>query len=254
MIRWMKSKNYPFAFITEASINLADDDELMDLMVRAGFSKVFVGIETPEENCLIECNKVQNKNRDLISSVNIIQRNGIEVTAGFIVGFDNDPSNIFQRQVDFIQKSGIITAMVGLLNAPRLSKLYQRLKSEGRIIDNFTGDNTDYSLNFVPVMDKDELLKGYQKIIHGIYSSKPYYTRVLLFLKNYDSPSKEPVSFNNIMAFIKSVLYIGILKKNRRYFWNLLFWSIFNKPKSFPLAVTYSIYGYHFMKIFKDVS
>ena len=253
IISWMASNDHPFTFITEASINLADDKDLMDMMVRAGFKKVFIGIETPEESCLTECNKLHNNNRNLIDCVNTIQRSGMEVAAGFIVGFDNDPPNIFQRQIDFIQKSGIITAMVGLLNAPRLSKLYQRLKNEGRIIGKSTGDNTDYSMNFVPVMDKDELLKGYQKIIHNIYSSKSYYARVLLFLKQYNPPFKEPMSFNKIMAFIKSILYIGILKKNRRYYWSLLFWSIFNKPKSFPLAVTYSIYGYHFRRVFKDI-
>jgi radical SAM superfamily enzyme YgiQ (UPF0313 family) len=253
IISWMESNDHPFNFITEATINLADDEDLMDMMVRAGFAKVFVGIETPEESCLIECNKLPNNNRDMIESVNTIQRYGMEVCAGFIVGFDNDPPDIFQRQIDFIQRSGIITAMVGLLNAPRLSKLYQRLKNEGRIIDKFTGDNTDYSMNFVPVMDKDELLNGYQKIIHDIYSSKSYYARVLLFLKQYEPHFNEPLSFNRLMAFVKSIIYIGILKKNRRYYWKLLFWSIFNKPKSFPLAVTYSIYGYHFRRVFRDV-
>ncbi len=256
IISWMHTNNYPFTFITEASINLSDDKELMQLMVKAGFDKIFVGIETPEESCLAECNKKQNNKRDLIKCVNTIQESGMEVTAGFIVGFDNDPSNIFQRQVDFIQRSGIITAMVGLLNAPKLSKLYKRLNNEGRIIDAFTGDNTNYSMNFIPVMDKKELLKGYQKIIHDIYSSKSYYERVLLFLKQYNPPlmKKRKINFNELIALLKSVLHIGILKKNRKYYWKLLFWSLFNKPESFPLAVTYSIYGYHFRKVFKGIS
>jgi radical SAM superfamily enzyme YgiQ (UPF0313 family) len=255
IISWMKLNNYPFTFITEASINLSDDKELMQLMVKAGFDKIFVGIETPEESCLAECNKKQNNKRDLIKCVNTIQESGMEVTAGFIVGFDNDPSNIFQRQVDFIQRSGIITAMVGLLNAPKLSKLYKRLNNEGRIINAFTGDNTNYSMNFIPVMDKEELLKGYQKIVHDIYSSKSYYERVLLFLKQYNPPllKKRKINFNELIAVFKSVLHIGILKKNRRYYWKLLFWSLFNKPETFPLAVTYSIYGYHFRKVFKGI-
>ncbi len=253
IISWMESNNNPFFFITEASINMADDKDLMDLMVKAGFAKVFVGIETPEESCLMECNKLQNNNRDLMDCVNIIQRYGMEVYAGFIVGFDNDPPNIFQRQIDFIQKSGIITAMVGLLNAPRLSKLYRRLENEGRIVDKFTGDNTDYSINFVPVMDKNELLKGYQKIIRNIYSSRAYYSRVLTFLKQYNPPSLERLSFNRVMALIKSIFIIGILKNNRIYFWKIIFWSIINKPKTFPLAVTYSIYGYHFRRVFRDI-
>jgi hypothetical protein len=198
---------------------------------------------------------MQNNNRDMINSVRTIQQNGMEVFAGFIVGFDNDPANIFQRQIDFIQKSGIITAMVGLLNAPRLSKLYIRLKREGRLIDKFTGDNTDYSLNFIPVMRKEALLDGYQKIIHGIYSSKSYYERVLRFLKQYSPPpTKTPFSINNVFAFFRSILYLGILKKNRRYYWGLFFWSLLNKPKLFTLAITYSIYGYHFRKVFKNIS
>jgi radical SAM superfamily enzyme YgiQ (UPF0313 family) len=253
IITWMNSHGNPFLFITEASINLSDDKDLMNLMVKAGFTKVFVGIETPEESCLMECNKLNNYNRNLIDCVRAIQNSGMEVFAGFIVGFDNDPPNIFQRQIDFIQKSGIITAMVGLLNAPRLSKLYRRLEEEGRIVDNFTGDNTDYSMNFIPVMDKNELLKGYKKIIQNIYSSKSYYERMLLFLKSYDPPSVQTFSVNKIMAVVKSVLYIGVFRKNQLFFWKIILWCIFNKPKSFPLAVTYSIYGYHFRRVFRDV-
>jgi radical SAM superfamily enzyme YgiQ (UPF0313 family) len=253
IIGWMEKHKNPFSFITEASIDLSDDKDLMDMMVKAGFVKVFVGIETPEESCLMECNKLNNKNRDLIDCVNTIQKYGMEVCAGFIVGFDNDPPNIFQRQIDFIQKSGIITAMVGLLNAPRLSKLYRRLEDEGRITDKFTGDNTDCSINFVPVMGKDELLKGYQKIIQSIYSYKAYYSRVLLFLKQYDPPFKQPFSLNRFIALLKSIIYLGVFTRNRLYFWKIIFWSIFNKPKTFPLAVTYSIYGYHFRRVFRNV-
>ena len=253
MTKWMKEHGNPFVFTTEASINLADDQDLMDLMVEAGFAKVFVGIETPEESCLMECNKKNNYNRDLIDCVRSIQNSGMEVFAGFIVGFDNDPPNIFQRQIDFIQKSGIITAMVGLLNAPRLSKLYRRLEFEGRIVSKFTGDNTDYSMNFIPVMDKKELLQGYKRIIKNIYSPKSYYDRVFLFLKSYEPPYVQTFSLDKIMAVIKSVLYLGVFRKNQLLFWKIVLWCVFNKPKSFPLAVTYCIYGYHFRKVFRDV-
>jgi radical SAM superfamily enzyme YgiQ (UPF0313 family) len=253
LINWMEANHNPFLFTTEASINLADDKDLMDMMVKAGFDKVFIGIETPEESCLMECNKLHNNNRDLVECVRIIQHYGMEVYAGFIVGFDNDPPNIFQRQIDFIQKSGIITAMVGLLNAPRLSKLYRRLYDEGRITDKFTGDNTDYSMNFEPVMDKKELMTGYQNIIRNIYSARAYYARVLSFLKQYDPPFRFPLSFNRFMALIKSMLYIGVFTRSGIYYWKILLWSIFNKPRAFPLAVTYSIYGYHFRKVFREI-
>jgi radical SAM superfamily enzyme YgiQ (UPF0313 family) len=251
-----EKKQHPFNFTTEASINISDDMQLMDLMVQAGFAKVFVGIETPEAASLVECNKTQNNNRNLTDCVKIIQNAGLEVTAGFIVGFDNDSSDIFRRQIDFIQKSGIISAMVGLLNAPKKSMLYKRLLSEGRILDSWSGDNTDYSMNFVPKMDKQKLMDGYQQIIHGIYSSKPYYKRILTFLKEYNPPLKcqKKITVREIVALIKSALIIGIYKKNSRYYWELLLWSLFNKPETFPLAVTYSIYGYHYRKVFKGLT
>lgn len=255
VIHWMQAHKDPFTFTTEASINLADDKQLMDMMVKAGFSKVFVGIETPDKGSLAECNKTQNKHRNLLHCVRKIQSEGMEVTAGFIVGFDNDSPSIFDRQIEFIQKSGIISAMVGLLNAPKKTKLYSRLKKEGRIIDTFSGDNTNYSLNFIPKMDKQVLLDGYQKIINGIYSSKPYYERVLSFLKNYQPEQKHQtnLSVQKILALLKSILILGIKERNRSYYWRLFFWSLFNRPKLFPLAITYSIYGYHYRKTFKNL-
>ncbi|MBN1415861.1 MAG: DUF4070 domain-containing protein [Bacteroidales bacterium] len=256
LIEWMERNNYPFVFTTEASINLADDAELMNLMVKAGFTNVFIGIETPEEASLAECNKIQNHKRDLIACVKTIQSAGMEVMAGFIVGFDNDTPSIFQRQIDFIQKSGIVSAMVGLLNAPKKTLLYRRLEKEGRILSDTTGNNTDYSINFIPKMDKKKLLEGYHTIIHGIYSSKYYYRRILSFLKHYNPPFRfqRKMSFREFIAFLKSVLIIGILKKNRKYYWELIFWSLFNKPETFALAVSYSIYGYHYRKVFKELS
>ena len=252
MIEWMRGHNYPFTFMTEASINLADDPVLLDLMVQAGFDQLFIGIETTEEASLIECNKVQNHKRDLMQSVKIIQSAGIEVTAGFIVGFDNDSPSVFQQMIEFIQRSGIITAMVGLLNAPRKTKLYERLEKEGRIIDDWTGDNTNFSMNFVPKMNKQILMKGYQNILHGIYSSRPYYERITSFLKTFNPSVRNQgkISFRGLKAFFKSIVVIGIIKKNRRYYWKLLFWTLFNKPQTFSLAVTYSIFGYHYRKVF----
>lgn len=251
IISWMELHGRPFQFMTEATINIADDKVLLDLLVKAGFGALFIGIETPEINCLNECNKKHNTNRNLIETIRKIQHSGIEVFAGFIVGFDNDPPGIFQRQIDFIQESGIITAMVGLLNAPRLSKLYHRLKDEGRIIYQFSGDNTDYSINFVPVMDKNDLLSGYKNILRNIYSAKPYSERVIRFLKSYNPPIiYESFSFIRFIAFIKSVFYLGLLNKHSFYFWKILSWCIFYKPKLFPLAVKYSIYGYHFRRVF----
>jgi hypothetical protein len=174
------------------------------------------------------------------------------VSAGFIVGFDSDPPGIFQRQIDFIQQSGIITAMVGLLNAPNRTSLYKRLSGEGRILQRSGGDNTNYSMNFIPKMDKDLLMSGYQQIINTIYSSKAYYERLMLFLKDFRPGVKvrSRLSLNKIGALVRSIIYIGILSKSRIFYWKLFFWSLFRRPKLFPMAITYSIYGYHFRKVF----
>ena len=183
MIEWQKRRKYPFSLQTESSINLADDDELMRLMVEAGFNTVFIGIETPNEESLAECNKSQNQNRDLVASVKRIQNCGLEVQGGFIVGFDHDPLSIFKNQINFIQNSGIVTAMVGLLNAPTGTRLHQRLKKENRLLKNFSGNNTDGSLNFIPKMNYETLINGYRQILDTIYSPKPYYERVRSFLR-----------------------------------------------------------------------
>lgn len=256
IIQWMKQNGHPFSFTTEASVNLSDDAELMQMMVEAGFFKVFVGIETPDEQSLAECNKTQNHHRELLDCVQVIQKAGMEVSAGFIVGFDNDKPDIFQRQIDFIQKSGIISAMVGLLNAPRKTQLYKRLEQEGRILSDFTGDQTSYHINFMPRMEMAVLLEGYRKIIHGIYSSKMFYERVKMFLKSFDPPARvnRKLSMNRLMAFLKSMYIIGILGEERRYYWDLLIWSLLRKPRVFPLAVTYSIQGYHFRRVFRELS
>jgi len=255
LILWIQEHGNPFTFSTEASINLADDQELMKLMTRAGFATVFIGIETPQETSLAECNKVQNKNRNLLESVKKVQMAGIEVQGGFIVGFDSDLPTIFKQQIDFIQKSGIVSAMIGMLNAPTKSKLYQKLHSQGRIQDKWTGDNTDSSTNIIPIMNIADLKSGYLKIIQGIYDGKPFYHRVRHFLKEFEPQVKNRtrLNFNKIMALVKSVFIIGIYDNNRIHYWHLFFWTLFKRPKLFPLAITYSIYGYHFKRVFKKI-
>lgn len=255
IIDWMESKNHPFTFSTEASINLSDDDELMRLMVEAGFSTVFIGIETTELASLVECGKVQNTNRNLIQSVHKIQEFGLEVNGGFILGFDNDSPSIFQKQIEFIRESGIISAMVGLLNAPKKTRLYKRLKEEGRIISETTGDNTDFSLNFIPKMDRGILLNGYKKVISGIYGGKEYYNRVLDFIKRFTPNQKNKVklTLSHFIAFFRSFIKLGIIDTHRKHYWDLFFWTLFNRPQLVPLAITYSVYGFHFRKVFKNV-
>ncbi len=220
----MEKHKHPFTLYTEVSINLSDDAELMQLMARAGFDQVFVGIESPNDESLAECSKLQNRNRDLIASVRKIQQAGLEVQAGFIVGFDKDPDSIFERLIAFIQESGIVTAMVGLLNAPHGTKLYHRMKEEGRLIKSTTGDNTDFSINFVPKMNNEALLSGYRSILSTIYSPKHYYARVKKFLQEY-RPVKvrgPRYSFSYLKAGIRSIFRLGIIGRERFQYWKLL--------------------------------
>jgi radical SAM superfamily enzyme YgiQ (UPF0313 family) len=251
--KWIKHKKYPFSFFTQASIDLADDDELMRLMAQAGFDTVFVGIETPNKESLEECKKFQNKNRDLIECVEKIQKSGLQVQGGFIVGFDNDPYSIFERQIEFIQKSKIVTAMVGILNALHGTKLYQRLEKENRLLTDYTGNNTDCSTNFIPKMNYDTLVNGYRRILKSIYSPKYYYQRVNGFLKKYKPSQRKTlhIRFRYLLAFIKSILILGVIGKERFHYWKLLIWTFFRRPRLFPLAVTFAIYGFHYRKVFE---
>jgi radical SAM superfamily enzyme YgiQ (UPF0313 family) len=249
LIEWRKGKiGMPFS--TEASINLADDPELLRLMVEAGFDAVFIGIETPNEESLIECSKNQNKGRDLVESVKRLQRAGLQVQGGFIVGFDNDSPSIFQQQIDFIQKSGIVTAMVGLLQAPLGTRLYERMQKEGRLVNEFSGDNVDGSTNIIPIMGLEPLREGYRKILEQIYAPKFYYERVLTFLREYQPP-KIRVQFEPqyILALWRSIDQLGIRGVERVQYWRLFFWTLFRRPRLFPLAITFAIYGFHFRQV-----
>ena len=249
LIKWRKGKT-GCLFLTEASINLADDKQLMKLLVQAGFISVFIGVETPDETSLTNCNKKQNVKRDLISDIKEIQNNGIQVMAGFIVGFDSDSPTIFARMVDFIQKSGIVTAMVGLLQAPNKTELYNKLEKQNRIIKEMTGDNTDGTSNIVPIMDPVLLRNGYLEIMDKIYSPKYFYQRIKIFLREY-KPVKASVTIeiNEVIALLKTVVLIGFNPRDAIYYWDLFFWTLFKYPSKFPLAITLTVYGYHFNKV-----
>ncbi len=249
LIEWRKGKT-GMPFSTEVSINLADDPVLLELMVKAGFDTVFIGIETPNEDSLIECSKNQNKNRDMVESVKQLQRAGLQVQGGFIVGFDSDSTSIFQQQIDFIQKSGIVTAMVGLLQAPFGTRLYERLEKEGRLVNEFSGDNVDGSTNIIPKMGMESLREGYRKILSQIYAPNFYYERVVTFLREYQPPKiriqLEPQYF---LAFWRSIYQLGFLGVERVQYWRLFFWTLFRRPRLFPLAITLAIYGFHFRQV-----
>jgi len=250
---WMAVKRYPFTFSTQLSIDLADDSELIKLMIKAGFQTVFIGIESPHEASLNECGKYQNTDRQMIDNIRNIHEHGIEVQAGFILGFDNDPESIFVRLTEFIQNTGIITAMVGLLNAPKGSRLYNRLKKEDRLLKRTSGDNTDFSLNFIPRMDHKILLHGYQDVLATIYSPRYYYERIKKFLKEYKPPRLRPIYFRiaHIRALVRSTWHLGFIGKEKLYYWRLLFWSLMKRPILLPAAISFSIQGYHFRRVFE---
>jgi radical SAM superfamily enzyme YgiQ (UPF0313 family) len=247
LIDWQRARRHPFRFYTEASINLADDEALTRDIVAAGFDSVFIGIETPDEAGLAECNKRQNRGRNLLADIKRLQRAGLEVQGGFIVGFDSDTCSIFRRQIEFIQNSGITTAMVGLLNALPGTRLYERMRSEGRLLGASSGNNVDGTTNFVPKMSMTDLREGYQKLMATIYAPGPYYRRVRTFLSEFH-PVKLPFRLNlhELTAFLRSVPSLGVIGRERFQYWRLLAWTSFRRPRLLPVAVKLAIFGHHF--------
>jgi radical SAM superfamily enzyme YgiQ (UPF0313 family) len=245
LIKWRKGK-WGMTFSTQVTMNLADDEELMDQMVRAGFDTVFVGIESVDEASLVECNKRQNEHRDLLGDVLRMQRAGMVVQGGFIVGFDNDTPTVFGRMAAFIQQSGIATAMVGLLQAPAGTKLYERLSDEGRIRKDMTGDNADGTTNIVPTMGVEPLEQGYRKMMSELYSPRNYYARLRTFLRQYrPRPVRARLRGWHVVAFFRSLYYLGIVGEERFRYPGLLIWTVFRNPRAFPTAIVLAISGYH---------
>ncbi len=246
LAEWGKARGYPFRLITEASLNLADDRDLLQSMKDAGFTAVFLGIETPDESSLKATNKLQNTRRDLLESVALIQRYGIEVMGGFILGFDTDREDIFDRLVDFIQKSAIPVAMVGLLQAMPGTQLFRRLSGEGRILHDGGGNNTGCELNFLPRMDAARLLAGYRSVLRRIYACDAYYERVREYLSRCRPHYRPHISFGNVRALFLSVLRQGIQGKSRLSYWKFLLSAATRHRRSFGAAMTLAVMGYHF--------
>jgi radical SAM superfamily enzyme YgiQ (UPF0313 family) len=257
MVEWQRVKGHPFKFLTEASIDLADDSDLCQMMSDAGFTRVFVGIETPHEESLAECNKFKNQNRDLVADVKKLQNYGFEVMGGFILGFDSDPVSIFERQISFIQKSGIVTAMVGILMAPPETKLWHRLEKENRLLPGGTGDNTDGTTNIIPKMRFDILINGYKQVLSEIYSPKKYYERIHTFLKEYQPNEKIrrgfKLSLSKLRALFEVTIFLGIKDRARIDYWKMVFAILRKYPRYFSIAVTLAAQGFHFRKVYERV-
>ncbi len=255
VIRWQKSKKYPYAFFTEASINLAQDGPLMDQMVEAGFDSVFLGIETPIVETLALNQKQQNTKTDMIESIRAIQGKGIEVMGGFIVGFDSDPEDIFDLQIDFIKKAAIPMAMIGTLVALPNTQLYRRLQREGRLVGETDGNNThSMELNFEPRMPREALMEGYKRIISAIYKPKHYFRRCAELIKRmpYNGYSYSSISGRQVKALFLSLLRQTFSKYGAHYL-RFLASAFVHNPKHFPTAVNLSVKGYHLFKITDDI-
>jgi len=254
LLDWQKKHNYVYRFFTQASLNMAEDDILLSRMRDTGFNSVFLGIETPCEESLQETGKLHNLKSSMLQAIRKIQSYGMEVMGGFIIGFDNDTDNIFERQIDFIQKAGIPKAMIGLLNAIPGTDLYQRLKKEQRISDYTpTGSNThQLETNFITKMNPDKLKIGYLKLLNKLYDSnlKNYFTRCNTLL---DNVAKTPlfqrkIHFEDIRTLFKSLSSQTFTRYGYQYLKFLIRNYIKNK-KIFAEAVCMGIEGHHFHKI-----
>ncbi|MBN1475791.1 B12-binding domain-containing radical SAM protein [Candidatus Sumerlaeota bacterium] len=252
IIEWRARTGSRMGFLTEASVNLADDLEFCKLMVEAGFKRVFVGFESPSVESLIECRKMLNARRDLVQSVQRLQSTGLEVMGGFIVGFDNDAADIFRRQFEFIQRSGVVTAMVGLLNALPGTKLHIRLAKEGRLSDSdCTGDNMDLlALNFHPRMDRKALIDGYRALVKKLYEPRAYYDRAWTFLSNMRSRGpRMRMSWSSLEGWIKSIWLLGIWHPGRLAYWRFCAATLLRRPRQFQVAMMLSMSGLHFRRV-----
>jgi len=249
LVTWMRDHKFPFTLYTEASLNLAEDEEMLAMMRDARFTRVFLGIETPVAESLKETTKFQNLRKDLLESVRLIQAYGMEVMAGFIVGFDNDPPDVFDRQIDFIREAAIPVSMVGLLNAAPDTQLWRRLKAEGRLLKASLGNNTLVDLNFIPRMDAQVLLDGYRRILQTIYNPREYFDRTSAFLSQLGKGSRSPLVFSDLLAFGRSLWRQGLLSNYRQEYWRFLAQSLRRHRHHFSKAVTLAIMGHHFFEL-----
>jgi len=253
IINWQEKRGRPFYFFTQASIDLSDDDELIELMVRASFFAVLIGFETPHNESLTECGKLHNLNHDITACVKKIHRRGIMVLGSFLLGFDHDPPWIFDVLISLIQKSGIVIASICLLSPLRGTRLYQRMRREGRLVKESTGGFIEPSTNFIPKMGYQILTRGYTKVINNIYSPENYYRRIVTFLKDYKPVLSEGfrLRFKYLVGGIKSMAFLGMAGKGRWQYWKLIFWCLFRYPRMLPLAMLLAIDGFHFRKYYK---
>lgn len=254
IVGWQKERDYPFEFFTQASLNLAENQEMLSLLSQTGFKRIFIGIETTFTESLEECRKFQNKDQDLIEAVRTLQRAGMEVMGGFIVGFDADPPTIFDDIVRLIQSAGIPRAMIGLLSAPPGTPLWHRLEKEGRLLGWPNGDNSmsTGALNIVPKMGREKLVTGYKSMAERLYEPKAYFERVLTFFANHRPNGRQrrrPPTIGEIKSLLTILWTLGVRDSSRRAFWNFLGQVILKYRHLFTEAIFTAACSHHFYKI-----
>jgi radical SAM superfamily enzyme YgiQ (UPF0313 family) len=260
LIPWQKAHDYPFLFTTEATVNLADDTPLLADMREAGFIRVFLGIETPSVEALKETQKLQNIKRDLVASVQHIMSMGLEVTAGFIVGFDTDTEDIFDRQIDFIRQAGIPWAMVGVLMCVPGTQLWRRLEREGRLFQGMPWHQYAAArTNFQTVLDPEVLLDGYLRILKTIYEPDAYYERVMTMLALVAkapkaTPKVEGSFMDNLpMCVLRATWAMGVKASHRMAFWRFVLRALWRFPRRFLQAMDNAAAGHHMILFTRDV-
>jgi radical SAM superfamily enzyme YgiQ (UPF0313 family) len=250
---WQIDHGYPYHFFTEASINMGEDEKLLSAMREAGFNQVFIGVETPDPKGLEETGKKQNLKANMENSIRTIQRHGMEVMAGFIIGFDSDKEDIFDRQISFIQQNAIPKAMIGFLNALPGTRLYHRLKMEGRILKASLGNNTHcMTTNFKTIMDPNRLKEGYKNILACVYdfNLKNYFERCSHFLDTieYTGYFQRKIYVKDLIIFFRSI-YGQVFTPYGFQYLKFVFRSMIKHPNIFGEAISLCISGHHFYTI-----
>jgi radical SAM superfamily enzyme YgiQ (UPF0313 family) len=244
--RWQAVHRRPFELYTEASVDLASLPALVESMVEAGFTTVFLGIETPSVESLKETRKLQNLRLPLQESVMRLTRAGLEVYAGFIVGFDSDGEHIFEVQEAFISGLPIAAAMIGLLTALPNTALWRRLEKEGRLRFDSTGDQFGRP-NFEPVLDERTLLEGYRRLLAAIYDPAAFYARCEALVRDLGRGRARALSIDALAMFVRILVGVGVLSPRRFRFWRLFFKAV-GRPYAFAKAMSLAVQGEHLIR------
>jgi radical SAM superfamily enzyme YgiQ (UPF0313 family) len=256
IVAWRDARGGPFVFATQTSLNTADDPRVLDLMVRAGFAAVFIGLESVSPASLAECRKVQNLKRNMARALAAMQDRGLVVWAGFVFGFDSDTEAIFDAQTAFIEESAIALATISLMTAIPHTRLYDRLKAEGRLLGRFNSGFVDAGgLNFVPRMDPRTLIAGYKRVVGDVYEDEAYYRRARKTLARRIPPAlaSYPFGRRELGTLVRVLWHLGVRDEARRYFWKLVGFAVLRGRLALGLAITLMLMGYHLRKLSRDI-